>query len=77
MSIDLEAIYKSHLEEDSKKVLHLLEQMQKSTLFALQKVFYFLEHSRFPVELSNLIDSFHWTEIEITQQVGISKECDL
>lgn len=71
LSIDLEGLLKQIGEENSKKYLQSLILFQKSTLFALQKVFYYLEHSRFPVELSMLIDSFHWTEDEITQQVGI------
>lgn len=71
LSIDLEGILKQIGKEDSQRYLQTLISFQKSTLFALQRVFFFLEHSRFPVELSRLIDSFHWTENEITQQVGI------
>ena len=68
-SIDLQAIYSLYRKQKPENNLTFLERLIQSTIFALQRVFYLLEHSRFPVELSNLIESFHWTDDEITQQV--------
>ena len=68
-SIDLQAIYQLYQKQKPENSLIFLEELIQSTIFALQRVFYLLEHSRFPVELSNLIESFHWTDDEITQQV--------
>ena len=71
-SIDLQAIYNLYRKQKPENNLAFLERVIQSTIFALQRVFYLLEHSRFPVELSNLIESFHWTDDEITQQVLFS-----
>lgn len=71
-SIDLQAIYNLYQKQKPENNLAFLERLIQSTIFALQRVFYLLEHSRFPVELSNLIESFHWTDDEITQQVLFS-----
>ena len=46
-----------------------VEKILQSTLFALQRTFFALEHCRSAVDLMCLFQSFHWKE-EIFEQVG-------
>lgn len=49
--------------------LESLKQILKSTFLALQNTFFALDHSRTPVDLSSLFESFHWNDEERNEQV--------